>query len=572
MTCASTFPASVDCRIASPWFERGESHQLAFHFCVADFISTHLLIAMSLHGKNFIGAELSSGSGETFRASNPAESQELPENFFVASERDIGAAVERSAEAFQLYRRTTGEQRATFLERIATEIEALGDALLQRASQETGLTIPRLTGERARTTGQLRMFAQVVREGSWVDARIDPAQPERQPLPRVDLRGMLIPIGPVAVFGSSNFPFAYSVAGGDTAAALATGNTVVVKAHERHPGTSEMVANAIQRAAAACQLPAGVFSMLHGTGKAVGIPLVKHPLLQAVGFTGSHAAGRALMDAAAARPSPIPVFAEMSSLNPVFILPEALRTLAAKIAEGLRNSLTLGGGQFCTKPGLVFGVQSPEFENFQRTLATQLEGVAPITLLHAGIRDSFERGTARAEKLSGVKILAKSKATAEAQKTQAGAYTVHTDTENFLRNHELSEEVFGPFGVLVSATSIQDLEKVAKQLSGHLTASVHGTPNDLAQAKTLIGLLEQKAGRLIINGFPTGVEVCPAMNHGGPYPATSDVRFTAVGARSLYRFVRPICYQDCPQDQLPLELRDDNPLKIRRTVNGVLVA
>ncbi|HEY9154942.1 MAG TPA: aldehyde dehydrogenase (NADP(+)) [Opitutaceae bacterium] len=525
---------------------------------------------MSLHGKNFIGSELSSGSGETFRATNPFESKELPEDFFVANERDINTAVEQSAAAFQIYRRTTGEQRATFLERIATEIEALGDALLNRASQETGLLLPRLTGERARTTGQLRMFAQLMREGSWVDARIDPAQPDRKPQPRVDLRGMLIPIGPVAVFGSSNFPFAYSVAGGDTAAVLATGNTVVVKAHERHPGTSEMVASAIQRAAAACNLPAGVFSMLHGTGKAVGIPLVKHPLLHAVGFTGSHTAGRALMDAAAARPSPIPVFAEMSSLNPVFILPEALRTLSAKIAEGLKNSLTLGGGQFCTKPGLVFGLQSPEFENFQRTLTAELESVAPITLLHAGIRDNFDRRTARAGKISGVSILAKSKAVSETQKTEAGAYTVYTDTENFLRHHELSEEVFGPFGVIVSASSIQDLEKVAQQLSGHLTASIHGTPGDLAQANTLIGLLEQKAGRLIINGFPTGVEVCPAMNHGGPYPATSDVRFTAVGIRSLYRFVRPICYQDCPQEQLPPELRDDNPLKIRRTVNGVL--
>ncbi len=526
---------------------------------------------MSLHGKNFIGAELSSGSGETFRATNPFASKELPEDFFVADERDINAALEQAAQAFQAFRRTSGEQRATFLERIANEIEALGDALLERAGQETGLLPARLTGERARTTGQLRMFAQLMREGSWVDARIDPAIPERKPQPRVDLRGMLIPMGPIAVFGASNFPFAYSVAGGDTAAALATGNPVIVKAHERHPGTSEMVASAIQRAAAACQLPAGVFSMLHGTGKAVGIPLVKHPLLQAVGFTGSHPAGRALMDAASARPSPIPVFAEMSSLNPVFILPEALRTLSSKIAEGLRNSLTLGGGQFCTKPGLVFGLQSPEFESFQRDLATQLEGVAPATLLHAGIRDSFERGVARAEKISGVKILAKSKSASDTQKTQAGAYTVHTDAETFFQQRELSEEVFGPFGVLVSAPSIQELEQVARQLKGHLTASIHGTPGDLAQAKTLLNLLEQKAGRLIINGFPTGVEVCPAMNHGGPYPATSDVRFTAVGARSLYRFVRPISYQDWPQDKLPPELRDDNPLKIRRTLNGVLV-
>jgi NADP-dependent aldehyde dehydrogenase len=523
---------------------------------------------MSLHGKNFIGAELSTGMGDTFTAVSPLDNAILPELFYSAGIQDARRAVELSEAAFRAYRATSGDVRAAFLERIADEILALGDELLERAHLETGLPAARLTGERARTMGQLRLFAQIAKEGSWVDARIDHALPDRQPAPRPDLRRMLIPIGPVVVFGSSNFPLAFSVAGGDTASALATGNTVVVKAHGAHPGTSELVATAIQRAIASSKLPAGTFSMVHGAGKVVGMELVRHPLVKAVGFTGSRAAGRALFDAAAARPEPIPVFAEMSSLNPVFILSQGLRQEGAKIAEGLRASITLGVGQFCTKPGLVFGVQGSELEQFQHALARTVEKVSPATMLHAGICESYHSGLEHASKLAGVKILARSQEAADPGKTHAESLVLVTDLNNFRKHPELAEEVFGPFAVVISAPTLTELEKIAGELEGQLTATVHGTAEDLAEAGALLRVLERKAGRLIINGFPTGVEVCPSMNHGGPYPATTDVRFTSVGTAALYRFVRPVCYQDFPTHLLPEALRDDNPLKLSRLVDG----
>jgi 2,5-dioxopentanoate dehydrogenase len=523
---------------------------------------------MELHGQNFIGSELSTGTGETFAVSSPLDSQPLPGAFHVASSDDVDRALQLADAAFPAFRAISPEQRAIFLEQIAREIENLGEELLQLAHRETGLPLPRLVGERGRTTNQLRLFAQIAREGSWVDARIDPAMPERQPAPRSDLRRMLIPLGPVVVFGASNFPFAFSVAGGDTASALATGNTVIVKAHERHPGTSELVAGAIGRALKVCDLPPGIFSMLHGTGKVVGVALVKHPLTRAVGFTGSRVAGRALVDVAAARPDPIPVFAEMSSLNPIFLLPEAVRELGGKIAEGLKNSITGGMGQFCTKPGLVFGLQSPDFEQFHQNFAARFETVAPATMLHSGIGAAYREGLARAEKIGGMKALAKSKESANETKTHGQPFTLRTEATNFLKKPELAEEVFGPYSVLISAKTMEELENSARHLEGQLTATIHGTPKDLQNAAKLLRILERKAGRLIINGFPTGVEVCPAMNHGGPYPATSDVRFTSVGTAALFRFVRPICYQDFPPALLPAELKDENPLKITRLVNG----
>ena len=525
---------------------------------------------MTLHGKSFIGEQLSAGTGEIFRVHSPLDGTPLEPPFLLAGEKDVVAAMELAEEAFALYRETTGEQRAVFLERIAEEIMTLGDELIQRAHRETGLPEARLTGERARTTGQLRLFAQVVREGSWVDARIDPALPDRQPAPRADLRRMLRPIGPVVVFGSSNFPFAFSVAGGDTASALATGNPVVIKAHGGHPGTSELVATAVRRAVVACALPAGVFSMLQGSGKVVGIALVRHPAARAVGFTGSRVAGRALFDAAAARPEPIPVFAEMSSLNPIFILPGALRERAAKIAEGLRGSITLGVGQFCTKPGLVFGLEGPDFAQFRQTLAGLLETVAPATMLHAGICESYHAGLTRASGVSGVQLLARSQEPAVAARTQGESVVLQTDAANFGRHPELAEEVFGPFSLLISGKTLAELEDVAGHLEGQLTATVHGTPDDLRQAGPLLRILERKAGRLVINGFPTGVEVCPAMNHGGPYPATTDTRFTSVGTAALQRFVRPVCYQDFPAAHLPEALKDSNPLGLWRLVNNQL--
>lgn len=523
---------------------------------------------MNLHGKSLIGDQLSSGTGETFRVVSPLDSTSLEPAFLAAGAKDVDVAMNLAEAAFASYRETMGEQRAVFLERIAEEIMALGDDLLKRANLETGLPEARLIGERGRTVGQLKLFAQVARESSWVDARIDTAIPDRQPAPKPDLRRMLMPIGPVIVFGSSNFPLAFSVAGGDTASALATGNPVVVKAHSGHPGTSELVATAVRRAVAACNLPAGVFSMMHGSGKVIGIALVKHPFARAVGFTGSRVAGRALFDAAAARPEPIPVFAEMSSLNPVFILPEAMRERGAKLAEGLRTSMTMGVGQFCTKPGLVFGLSSAEFDQFQKSLAGLLEAVSPATMLHGGICEAYHKGMAHVSGVAGVKLLARSKDSPDAKKTHGEAVALVTDAANFRKHPELAEEVFGPFAVLISAKSIAELEDVARGFEGQLTATVHGTPGDLQQAQTLLRILEGKAGRLIINGFPTGVEVCPSMNHGGPYPATTDVRFTSVGTAALHRFVRPVCYQDFPEAQLPDALKEGNPLGIRRLVNG----
>ena len=523
---------------------------------------------MNLHGKSFIGDQLASGSGETFRATSPLDGALLAPSFYVSGVEDVEAALTLAEAAFATYRETTGEQRAAFLERIAEEIQALGEDLIQRAHMETGLPEARLTSERARTVNQLKMFAQVAREGSWVDARIETAIPDRQPAPKPDMRRMLIPIGPVVVFGSSNFPLAFSVAGGDTASALATGNPVVVKAHSGHPGTSELVATAVLKAATGCNLPAGVFSMLHGSGRVIGTALVKHPFTRAVGFTGSRAAGRALFDAAAARPEPIPVFAEMSSLNPVFVLPEALRERGKAIAEGLKGSMTMGVGQFCTKPGLVFGLNSADFEQFQVTLAGLLEAVAPATMLHGGICEAYHEGLDRVSGVNGVKLLARSKDAPDPKQTHGEAVALATDVANFRRHRELAEEVFGPFALLVSASTISELEGVAQDLEGQLTATVHGTPGDLQRASRLLRLLERKAGRLVINGFPTGVEVCAAMNHGGPYPATTDARFTSVGTAALERFVRPICYQDFPAQLLPDALKDGNPLSIRRMLNG----
>ncbi len=525
---------------------------------------------MNFHGQNFLGDRLSPGTGETFTVTSPLDQSTLPGAFHIASPAEIDAAYSLATEAFARFRQTSGAERAVFLERVADEITALGDDLLERAHRETGLPLPRLTGERARTTNQLKLFAQVAREGSWVDARIDPAQPARQPLPRADLRRLLVPLGPVAVFGASNFPFAYSVAGGDTASALATGNPVVVKAHERHPGTSELVATAIGRAIAASGLPAGVFSMVHGAAPAVSLAVVRHPAARAVGFTGSRVAGRALFDAAAARPEPIPVFAEMSSLNPIFLLPGALRDRGPAIAEGLKNSVTLGAGQFCTKPGLVFAVESPDFAAFREAFAAGLPALPPSTMLHGGIRSAYERGVSHLETHSSVRTLARSDVAVDPTKNHGRAVAFQTDAAAFLADPSLAGEVFGPCTLFVVARSPAELLVLARDLEGQLTATVHGTADELAGAGELLATLEQKAGRLILNGFPTGVEVCPAMNHGGPYPASTDARFTSVGTAALQRFVRPVCYQDFPAALLPLALRDENPLGLWRLVDGQL--
>ncbi|WP_437316238.1 aldehyde dehydrogenase (NADP(+)) [Sorangium sp. So ce385] len=471
-----------------------------------------------------------------------------------ATADEIDAAARAAVAAAQAFADLAPEQRARFLETAADEIMALGDALIQTAHRETGLPVARLEGERGRTTGQLRLFAAVVREGSWVDARIDPALPDRKPLPRPDLRRMLRPIGPVAVFGASNFPLAFSVAGGDTASALAAGNPVVVKAHPAHPGTSDLVASALRSAVQKAGLPAGVFGMVHGASPEVSLLLVRHEAIQAVGFTGSTRAGRALFDAAAARPRPIPVFAEMSSINPLVVLPGALRERRDAIAEGLANSCTLGVGQFCTKPGLVLGLASPEWDAFAQSVADRGRAIAPGVMLHAGIQASFDRSV---RELGGVEWL-----------TDAGARVARVSAADFARQPHLAHEIFGPYALLVTASSRGELLELLGALEGQLTATLHGTAEDLAAAQDLVDVLSRVAGRLVFNGYPTGVEVSHAMHHGGPYPASSDVRFTSVGTAAIFRFARPVCYQSCPPALLPPALRDENPLGISRLVDG----
>ena len=522
-----------------------------------------------LHGRNLIAGRRCDAD-TMLQATSPLDGSQLPGQFCRASLDDVETALRAAAAAAAPLANTTGEARATFLERIASEVMDLGDALIERAGLETALPAARLTGERGRTVNQLKMFAAAAREGSWVDARIERALPDRQPLPRPDLRRLKRPIGPVVVFGSSNFPLAFSVAGGDTASAFCTGNPVVVKAHRAHPGTSELVAEAIQRAVEACGLPAGTFSMLHGAGSEIGIALVKHPATRAVGFTGSHAAGRALCDAAAARPDPIPVFAEMSSLNPVFLLPEALAERAEAIAAGFVGSMTLGVGQFCTKPGLVFAMAGPQLDSFKAAVAEAITAVAPASMLTAEIRDAFEQGRDGLTGQPGTAVLAGSATAAVAARTEAAGLVLETDADTFLASQRLAHEVFGPFAVVVTVNSAEQFQLIASQLEGQLTATLHGNADDLADAAPLLELLATRAGRLIVNGWPTGVEVCTAMQHGGPWPATSDSRFTSVGTAALERFIRPVCYQDVPQLLLPAALQDSNPLGILRLVEGVL--
>ena len=523
---------------------------------------------MELHGRSIIGGEPSANrEDEPFRAYDPSLGRQLEPPYYEANETDIEQAFELADSAFNVYRHKPAKEIAGFLESIADQIMALGDDLITRVASETGLPPKRFIGERARTVGQLRMFADVIREGSWVEATIDLAQPERKPLPKLDVRRMLIPIGPVVVFGASNFPLAFSVAGGDTASALAAGNPVIVKAHPAHPGTSEMMARAIVRAAEETGMPAGVFSLLHGTSHEISLKLVRHPIATAVGFTGSLKAGRAIFDYAAQRPNPIPVYAEMGSVNPVFVLPRVLHESGEAFATGLHQSVTLGVGQLCTCPGLVVGLQDGAMTKFIASITELFESASPATMLHPGILRAYQEGLRRLGEVQGVEGKG-SVATADQNKTEAQAAVFVTAAETFLAHEELSEEVFGPATMIVSCSSKEEIMKVAHNLQGHLTATIHGTREDLAEYKDLLEVLQKKVGRLVFNGFPTGVEVCAAMHHGGPYPATTDVRSTSVGAYAIKRFARPICFQNFPQELLPIELQDANRIGIWRMVDG----
>lgn len=498
----------------------------------------------ALSGELIIGSRRLAGIPAAFRASNPATGEALAPAFAAASPEDVDLAASLAQQAFDAYRTLPGEQRAVFLERIADGIEALGPVLIDRALAETGLPRARLEGERGRTCGQLRLFADVARSGRWQAEVVDAALPDRQPARRPELRMRMVALGPVAVFGASNFPLAFSVAGGDTAAALAAGCPVVVKAHPSHPGTSELVARVVQQAAIASALPEGVFSMVAGPAHEIGERLVGHPAIQAVGFTGSRAGGLALCRVAQQRPQPIPVYAEMSAINPVFLLPHALATRGAAIATAFVDSLVLGAGQFCTNPGVVLGVGGGDWDRFGAAVAASLAQRPAATMLHAGIHAAYQAGVARLARIEGVTQLGAGGAESAGCAAQAVVFT--TDADHFLRQPQLHDEVFGPCSILVRCGDLVQLQAVAEALEGQLTVTLQLDEADTEAARALLPVLERKAGRVLANGFPTGVEVAHAMVHGGPFPATSDGRTTSVGSRAIERFLRPVCYQDLP--------------------------
>jgi 2,5-dioxopentanoate dehydrogenase len=522
---------------------------------------------MNITGEMLIGASAVRGADATLRAYDPARNADLEPAFGGGGAKEVARACELAEAAFDDYRHAPFETRAQFLEAIADNIIALGDTLIDRAHAESALPKARLEGERARTVGQLRLFASLVREGRWLAATLDSAQPDRKPLPRSDLRLQKIPLGPVAVFGASNFPLAFSVAGGDTASALAAGCPVVVKSHPAHLGTSELVGRAVQKAVADSGLPEGVFSLLVGDGNAIGGALVAHPSIKAVGFTGSRRGGLALVEIASKRPEPIPVYAEMSSVNPVFALPAALEKRGDTLAAAYIDSVTLGVGQFCTNPGLVFALDSPDLGDFIDLAATAIMKKETQTMLTAGIASAYASGidardaTGADQIATGVKGDAKSGALPALYRVSA---------EQFLAAPTLAEEIFGPTSVIVVCRDEDELIAAARHLEGQLTATLLMDKDDIDLARRLLPVLERKAGRILANGFPTGVEVSYAMVHGGPFPATSDSRSTSVGAMAIERFLRPVCYQDLPAALLPEALADDNPLSLWRLRDGEL--
>ncbi|WP_298421830.1 aldehyde dehydrogenase (NADP(+)) [uncultured Kordia sp.] len=516
-------------------------------------------------GKNYIGNSLSAKGSVTYKTFNPKANTENEIVYTEATSEEIQEAAHLASEAFKEFRAVSGTKKAAFLNTIADEILALDDELVQTYMSETGLPEGRAKGERGRTIGQLRTFATLVEEGSWVEARIDPAQPDRTPMPRVDLRKMLVPIGPIVVFGASNFPLAYSTAGGDTASALASGCPVIVKSHPMHTGTGELVASAIIKAAEKTGMPNGVFSNLNSSGIEVGQELVKHPKVKGVGFTGSIRGGRALLDLASKRPEPIPVFAEMGSINPVIILPKALEERAHSLAKTYAGSITLGTGQFCTNPGLILGLKSDGLTSFIETLASEIVTIAPQCMLHPNIHNAYSNNKARAQAQKNVQTKANIDDAVTENYAQQAVATV--DGMTFLENRTLHEEVFGPFSLVVQCESKAELEQIIANLEGQLTGTVISEQNEASDYDTIINALSDRVGRIIFNGVPTGVEVAPAMLHGGPYPASTDSRFTAVGRDAIKRWVRPFSYQDWPNELLPNELKNHNPLGILRLVN-----
>ena len=519
-------------------------------------------------GKNYIGNQLSNSGTTTYKTFNPELNRENDTVFTEATSEEIDNAVNLASEAFKTYRTVSGKRKAEFLNAIADEILALDEELIQTYCSESGLPEGRAKGERGRTVFQLRSFADLVSEGSWVDATIDTAIPDREPLPKSDIRKLNIPLGPVVVFGASNFPLAYSTAGGDTAAALAAGCPVIVKSHPMHAGTGELIASAIIKAAEKTGMPNGVFSNLNSSGIEVGQQLVSHPKVKAVGFTGSIRGGRALLDLAAKREEPIPVFAEMGSINPVILLPKALENNADSLATTYANSITLGTGQFCTNPGLILGIKSDGLTNFVNSLADKIVEINPSCMLHPNIIGAYENNKAKAVSQQGITIVANY--VKEVQANYATQIVTTVEGKTFLENPTLHQEVFGPYSIVVQCENKEQLEEIISSLEGQLTGTVISDDNEAANYPTIIDALQNRVGRIIFNGVPTGVEVCPSMVHGGPYPASTDSRFTAVGVNSIKRWVRPFSYQDWPNNLLPDELKNENPLQILRSVNGIL--
>lgn len=519
-------------------------------------------------GKNYIGNKLSAKGTTTHKTINPKLNIENECEFYQATSDEINEAVELAEQAYKEYKNISGKRKAEFLNAIAEEILDLGEKLIQMYAKESGLPEGRAIGERGRTMNQLKAFATLLEEGNWSNSVIDTPNPTREPAPKPDLRRINIPLGPVVVFAASNFPLAFSTAGGDTASALAAGCPVIVKSHSMHSGTGELVASAIIKAAEKTGMPNGVFSNITGSGRVVGTALVKHPKVKAVGFTGSISGGKALFNLAANREEPIPVFAEMGSINPVVITPKAIAERGENIASTYANSITLGAGQFCTSPGLILTIKSDETSSFLNDLAKKTTAIASQCMLHPNIKRDFVTNGNSITTQAGVEVLSQIEEVIAENDAPSTIATV--SGEEFLSNTKLHQEVFGPFSLVVVCNSKEELLDVINGLEGQLTGTILAENSELSALNDVVEALQNRVGRIIFNGVPTGVEVCAAMTHGGPFPASTDSRFTAVGVNSINRWVRPFSYQDFPDELLPDELKNDNPLQILRLVDGNL--
>ncbi len=517
-------------------------------------------------GKNYIGNRLSGNGSKTYKTFNPKLNIENEYEFTEASVEEINEAAFLAADAYISYNQKSGKEKAAFLNAIADNILALDDDLIAVYCSESGLPEGRAKGERGRTIGQLRAFASLIEEGSWVEATIDTAQPNREPIPKVDLRKMQVPLGPVVIFGASNFPLAFSTAGGDTASALAAGCPVIVKSHPMHAGTGEMVAAAVIKAAKETGMPNGVFSNLNSNGIEVGVQLVQQAAIKAVGFTGSIQGGRALYDLAAQREEPIPVFAEMGSINPVILLPQALQNRANELAQTYAGSITVGSGQFCTNPGLLLAIKSDALTQFVNSLSKEIVKVEPSCMLHPNIMGAYEKNKQTAIAQEGLVVAADYGTEVSVNHARQAVVTVEGKT--FLNNTKLHHEVFGPFSMVVQCEDFKELQEIIANLEGQLTGTIISDDDEIAKYPQVIAALQNRVGRIIFNGVPTGVEVCPSMQHGGPYPASTDSRFTAVGTHSIKRWVRPFSYQNWPDNLLPNELKNSNPLGIVRVIDN----